>query len=219
MTKTALILSLLLLLISCGKGGGRTGAETMELAAIEEVMESESAAAALAPAPVLASTFDVRAKLLGFSRNQEEKVHKAIELIKLVVASDEFKNAIYSKTYGGKRTFVDNNGLSNRQIYQKILEASEQMNRLGKNNRMDVELQLYFDNSNVVGYTYPNVARIWMNRKFFDVYDPTQVADNLFHEWLHKIGFTHDFQYSPSRDHSVPYWVGRLVKRLARKYQ
>ena len=46
----------------------------------------------------------------------------------------------------------------------------------------------------------------------------TSVASNLFHEWLHKVGFGHAVNYSVSRDYSVPYAVGRIIGSIGKQF-
>jgi hypothetical protein len=55
-----------------------------------------------------------------------------------------------------------------------------------------------------------------MNRKYFNKFRPYQVADNMMHEWLHKIGFSHAVKSTPERPYSVPYAVSYIVKGIAR---
>lgn len=164
-----------------------------------------------------AATIDAQIHMVNFPQKQEEKVQKAVELIKKVVADPEFKKRIIEHTYDGKKTYVDNKGLTNEEIYQMILDGSETMVP-GKNGRIDVELELYHQDTRTIGYTYPNTTRIWVNTKYFDKYTPVQVADNLFHEWMHKLGFDHALKYSKSRNYSVPYAIGYLVEELAAKH-
>jgi hypothetical protein len=197
MARTYVYIFVALALISCGKKSHRKKEDTLS-SAFSEV------------------NFDVNPKIYGFNEKQEAKIHKAIELIKKIVISEEFKNKILTKEYKGKKRFVDNKGLSNLQIYNKILEASEKFNP-EKNNCMDLELELIFENSKIIGYTYPTVNRIFINRKYFQKFTPAQVADNLFHEWLHKIGFDHDLKHSADRTHSVPYAIGYMIKDLAQR--
>lgn len=168
--------------------------------------------------PSLATTFDTNITLINFSDSQEEKILRAIEIVKLVVASEEFKDRVINHTYNGNKTFVDNGGYSNEEIYQMILEGAETL-RPEKNNTMDVEVEMYTNIlTSTVGYTYSNSKRIWMNTKFFNQYTAAGVAHNLFHEWLHKLGFTHASSYSLSRDYSVPYAIGDIVGELGEAY-
>lgn len=163
------------------------------------------------------ASFDAQIQLVNFPQEQEAKVHKAVELIKKVVTSEEFKQRVLSHSVDGKKTYVDNKGYTNEQIYQLIIDGSETLIP-EKNGRMDVELELYQQSTNTIGYTYPNTSRIWVNTKYFNKYNPVQVADNLFHEWMHKLGFDHEVKYSKSRNYSVPYAIGYLVEELARKH-
>lgn len=203
------ILFFVFFLISCGKSGGSNSSQN-ENAIIGEVTEST-------PIPNAAYTWDANIQFVNFTRVQEEKVLDAVDLIKQVIASEEFKSRVLNYKYKGKKTFVDNGGLTNSQIYAKILEASETLVP-GRNNTMDVTLETYTVNANVVGYTLPSVNKIWMNTNYLNKFTPVQVTGNLVHEWLHKLGFNHSFESTPSRPYSVPYAVGYLIKSLAAKY-
>lgn len=147
---------------------------------------------------------------------QEAKIDAAVELVRKVIASEEFRTRILNHTYNGKKTFVDNGGFTNAQIYTKILEGAEKL-QPAKNNAMDLEIELYYEATNTIGYTYPSSKRVWMNTKYFNNYKPKNVSSNLVHEWLHKLGFGHATSYSTSRDYSVPYAIGYLVEELAGK--
>lgn len=162
--------------------------------------------------------FDVRTLLIGFTSRQEKKLHAASRLIRKIVRSHEFKERVLAHTWNGKKAFADNDGLSNEQIYRKIIEGSEKMNNLGANNTMDLEIELYTDNDSItIGYTYPSIVRIYMNRKYYNKFRPYQVADNMMHEWLHKLGFNHAIKNTPERPYSVPYAIGYIVKGIARE--
>jgi hypothetical protein len=156
---------------------------------------------------------------VNFTSAQEQKVQKAVEIMKKVIATKEFKDRILAYSYNGKQAFVDNLGHTNAQIYQVILDGAEKMGNTTKNNTLDVELELYYAATTTIGYTYPNVTRIWMNTKYFNGYTPLKVAGNLMHEWLHKLGYGHASTWSVSRDHSVPYAVGYLMEELGKKFQ
>lgn len=168
--------------------------------------------------PNEALTFDIKAQLFEFDRDDEEKVLRAFEIIKKVVSSREFRNRVLDYTYQGKKQFVDNNGKTNAQIYQILVDGREEL-RPSVNNQMDLELQLYYSWKSTVGYTTPGELRIYMNTKFFDPYTSSEVAGNVFHEWTHKLGFNHASSYSVSRDSSVPYAIGYIIEELGKKYE
>lgn len=187
---------------------------------------SFSFALILSTTPIFASVKPISPKALSWSANphlvnfnekQEAKVKEAIEIMKRVIRSEEFRERILSYSYKNKNEFFENQGLTNEEIYEKILEGAEIIGNTSKNNALDVELELYYQKNTTIGYTYPNTVRIWMNTKYFDNYTPIKVADNLMHEWMHKIGFTHAMTWSEDRDHSVPYAIGYLLEEIAAK--
>ena len=216
MLRTLSLLFVFLFLASCGKSGGGSSSSGTGAASTngESISLEEISAEDVVPSAAL--NFDVDLKMSGFDADHEDKVLEAAELIKKVVATEEFKNAILNHTYKGKKTFVDNGGLSNAKIYKKILEGSEKLNP-GKDNTMNLTLVSYFESENTVGYTYPSVMKVWMNRKYLKQYAPARITTNMMHEWLHKVGFKHDVKKTPNRKYSVPYAVGYLVADLAKK--
>ena len=168
--------------------------------------------------PTEAFNFGSSIKFTNFDVEQEKKVEKAIEIIKSVIASDEFRAKVLTFKYDGERQFNNNNGLTNEEIYMKLLEGSEKL-MPEKDYEMDLELELYYSSNNVVGYTYPNTVKVWMNTKYFTLYTPSQVAGNISHEWTHKLGFDHATTYTVARDSSVPYAIGYLIRDLGKKYE
>jgi hypothetical protein len=219
MLRTFQILSFTLVFISCNKKQNQTEVVNSSRVPANKVAD------VLAPVPVdrkvdvpaQAETWDAEPYMVNFSPAQEEKVRKAVLIIKKVIQSNEFKDRVLNYSYKGGKTFFESQGLSNKEVYQKILEGSEKMGNTARNNTMDVELELYHQKTTTIGYTYPNTVRIWMNTKYFNKYTPIKVADNLMHEWMHKLGFTHATTWSKDRDHSVPYAIGYLIEELANK--
>lgn len=165
--------------------------------------------------PTRATTFQTNVEILKATSSQKVKIEAAQELIKAVIATDEFREAVINHTYGGKKTYVDNGGYTNEEIYEKILDGAESLNKI-EDNEMDLEVETYYSFSSTVGYTYSNTPKIYMNTKFLDSYNATQVSRNMIHEWLHKLGFKHASSYSTSRDYSVPYAIGEIMGRIAK---
>lgn len=215
--KSSFILALLLLLTACQPAadeGSKCDSTTRVCSSNSQLMPEEGDDEVPEHGvPTNATTFDTNLSLRKFSADQEDKVLEAAELIRQVVASEEFKDAVLNHTYNGQKTFVDSQGLTNAQIYNKFLQGAEKLTP-AKNNAMDVELELYYENTTTIGYTYPNTRRIWMNTKYFDRYTAAQVAGNLTHEWLHKLGFGHASSSTASRPYSVPYAIGYIMVRL-----
>lgn len=218
MTNFFSVLFLFLALVSCQKSHETQKQTTTGFKDLNKKKSSKEIQAQ-EDIPKEAKHWDADVYLVNFTEEQETKVQKAVTLIKKVISSQEFKERVLNYSYDGKTGFYGNEGMSNEKVYQIILEGAERIGNTSKNNIMDVELELYNQTTNTIGYTYPNTVRIWMNMKYFTKYTPVKVADNLMHEWMHKLGFTHATAWSESRDHSVPYAIGYLVEELALKYQ
>lgn len=209
MFRTLSFMFVFLFLASCGKSGGGSGSggDTVSLEEIESGV-----------VPSAALNFQVNVSLDNeFTATQEDKIQAASDLIKKVIGSEEFKNKVLNHKFGGKKAFNDNAGLSNAQIYKKIIEGSEMLSP-GVDNQMDLNLEVYRAANNTVGYTYPSELRVWMNEKFLNANKPYKVTTNMVHEWLHKLGFKHSASSTPTRKYSVPYAVGYLVRNLAKKF-
>jgi hypothetical protein len=147
---------------------------------------------------------------------QKEKVLKALDAIVEVVQSAEFRSAVLNFKDGkGGTAFRENNGKSNAQIYQEILDAAEKL-RPVKDNTMDMDITWYYRNNSTVGYTYANSERIWVNAKFYRKYDAAGVARNIFHEWTHKLGYGHNSK--ANRPYTVPYGLGGKMEELVKKH-
>jgi hypothetical protein len=168
------------------------------------------------PAQALSFSTNV-SYLAGFETADEIKYNQAVALVKKVVATEAFRTKVLNFTYSGTKAFVQNNGLTNAQIYQSILDAAETL-KPTKNNTMDVGVKLYYENTSTVGYTSTSITYINVNTKFFDSYDVNEVAGNLFHEWLHKLGYAHDSAATTRRPYSVPYAIGYMIRDLGKSF-
>lgn len=172
-----------------------------------------------ASVPSDAFTFGFNVITHDMTNEREEKISQSVELLKVIFSSPEFRYRILNHDYKGEKFFAFNRGLSNRQIYQKILEGAETL-QPHENNAMDVEIALFTDmDSNVLGYTKTLTKKIHMNTKYFtETTSPIQISAHLMHEWMHKLGFGHEKNHCENRKYSVPYAIGRIVKELAKEY-
>lgn len=162
------------------------------------------------------AALEINAFLRDFNNSQEYKMESALEKLQIVLNSEEFRKRIMNFTYLGKKVFVNNNEQTNEQIYRTILRGAEKLNGI-VDQELDLDITLYYSNNSTVGYTYPNVNKIWVNNKFFATYTLGSVAANVAHEWLHKLGYGHDSDRTTRRPYSVPYGVGGIVRELVNK--
>lgn len=210
------MLLMALLTVSCGKSGGGSSSDQSTQAATST--DGENSLTPTPGIPAQALSFQTNVDLLTeFTTTQEEKYNAAVAMVKKVVATEAFRTKVLNHTYNGVKQFVDNRGRTNAQIYQTILDAAESL-QPAKNNTMDVGVKLYYANNSVVGYTNGSITYINVNTKFFNGYDVNEVAGNLFHEWLHKLGYGHSASATASRPYSVPYAIGYIVRNLGKNF-
>ena len=206
--------------VSCNKSDGSSSNDNTSTEVTNETPGSGTDTSNPNPStslPNAALTFDANITMVGFSADQEAKYNKAIEIVKMVVATEEFRTRVLNYTYNGKKTYANNGGKTNAQIYQSILDAAESL-QPAKNNTMDLEVELYYANNTVVGYTNGSTKRIWVNTKYFNTYSANSVAGNLMHEWLHKLGYGHDSAATAQRPYSVPYAIGSMMSSLGKNF-
>jgi hypothetical protein len=180
---------------------------------ISSLLIVQSAAAVV---PTKAITFSTNIDVLKATSSRTAKIEAAGELIKQVIASEEFRTGVLNFKFNGKTQFNNNDGYTNSEIYNIVLDGAEELNRV-KDNEMDLPIETYYESSSTVGYTSTGTSKVYMNTKFLDQYTPAEASGNMMHEWLHKLGFSHAVSYSTSRDYSVPYGIGYLMARLAVK--
>jgi hypothetical protein len=210
MFKTFSFAFIFLALVSCGKSGGGGSGSGGDAVTLEEIESGVVPSAAL--------NFNVNVKIdSSFTGSQVDKLETAESLIEKVISSEEFKDRVLNFKHNGKKGFVDNKGLSNAQIYKKIIEGSETLTP-GVDNEMDLSVDVFRANSITVGYTVPSQLKIWMNSKYLNANKPYKVTTNMVHEWLHKMGFHHSKARTATRKYSVPYAIGYMVANLAKKY-
>lgn len=184
-----------------------------DLQQFSEVDQDEQSRECVLPTPITGSEFAINHFLRDFTKEKENKMLDAIERLKLIINSEEFKIAVLEHRYKGQKTFVDNKGLSNHEVYEVLMEGAETLSP-EVDQEMDIDITLYYKNNSTVGYTYRNTERIWVNDKFFAQNSLGKIAANVIHEWTHKLGFEHDFKVTDRRNYSVPYGVGTIVQKL-----
>lgn len=142
-----------------------------------------------------------------FTEAQIEKHRTACHLLETVLNSRDFYNRMMEVE------LIQNNGKTNQQIYEMIMTGAENLSP-DEDHEMDIFVVPYYANTSTVGYTNESTPKTWINLKFFNQYNYSEIACNIFHEWLHKIGFDHDKRYSLARNSSVPYALGYLVEAM-----
>lgn len=160
-----------------------------------------------------ASNLVINETLRDFGPEDEEKMKEALARLEIVVNSTEFRDKVINHIFNGEKTFNDNDGKTNEEIYESLMSGREDLLPT-VDSEIDLDLTLYYSNNSTVGYTYPNTIKIWVNNKFFAGYTYGQVAANAIHEWTHKLGYTHAYRNNSSRPYSVPYAIGSIAREM-----
>ena len=97
--------------------------------------------------------------------------------------------------------------IKNRKLIQTNGNSNEEVLKILRGKKPKLEFTMYYSLKRVVGYTYPNVNKIWFNRRLHKNFSLCKSASNLGHEISHKLGFGHDFNATQRRPYSVPYSI------------
>ena len=136
-------------------------------------------------------------KFINHTASEIKKNQQAIVKIKEVVRSDCFKKELLS------RKLIQTNNKTNEQVLEALLNA-----------KINLRLSMYSKRfSSVNGYTYDGSDIINLNRKYHNNYGVCSVANNLAHEWSHKVGFSHDYRPNKMRPFSVPYSMNHIFEK------
>jgi hypothetical protein len=158
--------------------------------------------------------------LLGFNNTQEQFVHKAMKKFETVMNSAILKQRIIDFTCVLGQRFEDNQGLSNQQVYEKLIAAAETYNP-SINFQADLFLNLkrknkpWFSRNPAIGFGSPGTKEITTYTWWFNSATEPEYAGHIAHEWVHKVGFDHEFNPTATRPFSVPYAFGNIIEKLA----
>ena len=144
----------------------------------------------------------------GFTKKELAFYLEAIELCVHCINTLEFKLAVLNTEMTLKK------GMSNSEIFDLVMSGKDAYNP-EPDGDFDLSISLFYKNNSVIGYTYKNTFRTWMNRKFFSFSDrgKATLASNAAHEYMHNLGFGHPSRRYTRRE--VPYVYGQIVYDLA----
>lgn len=140
----------------------------------------------------------------------------------------EVKNYTWKKSRGPLQERYNHTTDSRELVFKKIASGDDKFSsddinndrQIGDND-IDIHILPYKTNVNIVGKTYPNNPKTWINlnnldakiRKYeLDVVSAF-VAQNMIHEYCHNLGYGHKGN-NPRKfnnKHSVPYAIGEIV--------
>lgn len=164
--------------------------------------------------------------IVGYEQH-EAFAKKAIVALEQVLNSEEFKQGVLNGN------FIRTEGLSNQQLYDRVMGAHEVQGPGGQDNVVDLRartLRIDGDESrwkdNCEGSTIgidgngdgvtaicPNKLTMWANQNRID-----QLAGHYAHEYMHILGFSHynRLRGQAWREKTFVYKIGNLVARLVK---
>lgn len=155
----------------------------------------------------------INAQVKGGTVDQREFFRSAMSIMRHVVNSDAFQNAVldfngYTHTDQDARE-IYMNFMSGKDLYETVVD-----------NEMDIEVTIYNKNNSTVGYTYPNTRKQWINWKFVTMNKIEGIATviaNIVHEGCHNLGYRHrgNNRNKYGNWKSVPYIYGDTAKQIA----
>ncbi len=158
-------------------------------------------------------------KVSGFSAKENANIKIAFEVIEAVVNSEEFKHEVLNYKAGPDGFgYTSNRSMNNTAVYEFLMNGQEVM-AANTSGEMNFDLKRYKSSwfyRSVIGYV--NIGKsntIYANVRKYKNFDAISMASNITHEWIHLMGFYHD---SAADHNSVPYAVGYMVEKLARKF-
>ncbi len=145
---------------------------------------------------------------IGFTPEENEKHEVACALVEVMANTEEF----YTRWMNSDLKRL--NGMAKWQAYDLFMSGKEKLSK-DVDHEIDVDVEVYSANTNVIGWTLPTVIWTKLNRKYFDQFNYAQVGMNLVHEWVHKLGFDH---LSATDYGSLPYCIGYLMRDMINEY-
>ncbi len=159
-------------------------------------------------------------KLVRYGPQAQAKADRVKHILEAVLNSEELEARVLNFEWDGKRQFAST-AISNGEVYHSI-RVGHELAYEGEEHSLDIENEIYWPFAlwfwkkwSVVGYTLPDSPRIWTNGNWFYRMTDAELAGHFVHEWLHKIGFGHDFNRTAKRPYSVPYGVGGIIEDIA----
>jgi hypothetical protein len=146
----------------------------------------------------------------------EKKAREAAALFIRVFNSDKFKEQVLGHEWKGKKQFADNQGLTNAQILERLLDGSE-IAFEGRNHAADFHLRAYSKGwpfGSAIGHADADKGEIITKWKFIRQSSVEGLAGHYAHEYCHLLGFGHDFDVTNQREYSVPYAIDNIVEEF-----
>lgn len=157
-------------------------------------------------------------RLISYFDYEKKRTLKIGQLMETVLNSREFRDRVLAHEWNGAKQYADNDGLTNEEIYHRIREAVEYDNPDGRPYVMELVHRIgrpwFCAWRKAIGYTVFGSPLITTYYCKYHRMTDADLGGHFTHEWMHRIGFVHDFHLTAKRPYSVPYGVGRIAGEI-----
>jgi hypothetical protein len=191
---------------------------TVALSLIALGLSSFAHAADLEPVPGYPTLEVDFVELINYFEYEKVRTRKIGREMATVLNSREFKERVLNFEWNGAKQYADNDGYTNEQIYDMIRTARENDNPDGRDSVMELVHKIgrpwFCSWRKAIGFTNPGSPLITTYYCKYHRMSDADLGGHFTHEWMHRIGFGHDFNATAKRPHSVPYAVGRIAGQI-----
>lgn len=181
-------------------------------------------AISITPAAQTLPTFSVReSQLTTIDTDDREKMLKAMRIFEKVMNDPDFQKELLVQKFLFDLPADPMRHLTTKQIVDTLYSGKEWYDPV-----VDHTADIYWicnkrkhkpHFSKAIGYGLPTDSTIHTYIFFVRNASLSDIANNLAHEWSHKLGFDHKFNDHSERDQTVPYLFGDLVEKYAKRYE
>ncbi len=156
-------------------------------------------------------------RLINFNKKTDlDKAEKIRKLIEEIINDGNFRDEVLNANFKDRR-FIDVNGdiseiNDNEIILDKIISGKEQYTNEEKDFEWDLRITLYRSITTEIGHR--SKETIFTKKKKYRNLSERYIASHWIHEYMHVIGFTHDYKRTKIRPYSIPYLVGTIASNV-----
>jgi hypothetical protein len=108
-------------------------------------------------------------------------------------------------------------GLDAAGVWGKI-EAGDELQKGAVDGEVDIIINVdYPGKRGILGWTMPSILNQHISGWFLEGAEVYEIVGNMIHEWMHKVGFDHEYRGNVLRPFTVPYAVGDIAERIAKR--
>ncbi|MBX0290135.1 hypothetical protein K3G63_06775 [Hymenobacter sp. HSC-4F20] len=160
--------------------------------------------------------------------DRKKRMELIVKAFESVMNDKDFQKELLQQKFVYDVDDDPNKKLTTAEVAEKIYAAVESYTKEGYEPKVDNTANIYWDikrrphrpdgDHATLGYGFSGGYTIYTYSWYFRGKDIDERVGHLAHEWSHKLGFRHRSDFHKTRDETVPYAFGYLVRKHAKKY-